>query len=297
MSEHFLMNGDNIDVFLYYLQERFLIYKKKEIKKLPRPWTEDPILHQFSFTNIKREWDRTSRWAIENWYTPNISKRQSIQLINCAVFRWFGTSDFAKELGYIDRWVPEDLIACANHMMSQGRKVFTGAYVITNGGIKGPKQEVVVYEYLAPFWNKIPRILEIIQTTRSWASVASYMRKECPGFGGTGFMTKEVLLDTFHTSIWEKGCVDQETWSPVGPGANRGLNRLMNSEKLEGSIPPVVSLQLMRELQEIANKRFHGTDLPGLTVSDIQFSLCEYDKYMRVKLGQGRPRSFYGKNK
>ena len=231
MSKSYLMQQENIEVFLYYLQERFSIYHKKEVQKLPRPWTNDPILHTYSFTNIKREWDLTSRWAIQNWYKPNLDKDHKLQLIHAAIYRWFGTIDFAKELGYCERWEPTQLVACANHMMSQDRKVFTGAYVITNGGIKGPKQEVVVYEYLEPFWESVPKILQIVQTTKSWEQVARYMRTNCSGFGGTGFMTKEVLLDTFHTSIWKEGCHDIASWSPVGPGANRGLNRLMNSEK------------------------------------------------------------------
>ena len=30
-----------------------------------------------------------------------------------------------------------------------------------------------------------------------------------------------------------------------------------------------------------------------LSPTDIQFQLCEFDKYERVRLGQGRPRSKY----
>jgi hypothetical protein len=33
--------------------------------------------------------------------------------------------------------------------------------------------------------------------------------------------------------------------------------------------------------------------LPRLELHDIQFQLCEFDKYERVRLGEGRPKSKY----
>jgi hypothetical protein len=35
------------------------------------------------------------------------------------------------------------------------------------------------------------------------------------------------------------------------------------------------------------------TYVPMLEMRDIEHSLCEFDKYERVRLGQGRPRSKY----
>jgi hypothetical protein len=36
-----------------------------------------------------------------------------------------------------------------------------------------------------------------------------------------------------------------------------------------------------------------GPDYENLTLMDTQNQLCEADKYERVRLGQGRPRSLY----
>jgi len=49
-----------------YIFERHNIYKKKEILKLPQPWTDDEVLQRFRFTNVRRELDRESVWLIEN---------------------------------------------------------------------------------------------------------------------------------------------------------------------------------------------------------------------------------------
>ncbi len=52
----------------------------------------------------------------------------------------------------------------------------------------------------------------------------------------------------------------------------------------------------MREL--LARSRVRGVwgnnvKYPRLELRDIEHSLCEFDKYERVRLGEGRPRSMY----
>ena len=48
-------------------------------------------------------------------------------------------------------------------------------------------------------------------------------------------------------------------------------------------------IKIMRELLEASGK-LPGW-IPSLEMRDIEHSLCEYDKYERARLGQGRPRS------
>jgi hypothetical protein len=49
-----------------YLSERQKIYNKKELERLSPPWTSDPILSSFRFTNTRRELDKETVWLIEN---------------------------------------------------------------------------------------------------------------------------------------------------------------------------------------------------------------------------------------
>jgi hypothetical protein len=44
----------------------------------------------------------------------------------------------------------------------------------------------------------------------------------------------------------------------------------------------------MRELLQIAKDRTDPTILPKLEMRDIEMSLCEFDKYERLRLGSGR---------
>ena len=60
------MNKEVMEYHNWYIFERHRIYKKKELFKLPPPWTEDEIFQKYRFTNVRRELDRESKWLIDN---------------------------------------------------------------------------------------------------------------------------------------------------------------------------------------------------------------------------------------
>ena len=186
--------------------------------------------------------------------------------------------------------------------MAEGKRVFTGAYVITNQGISAPKQEVVVDIFLKSLHSAIPFQLDQALHGSSWQTLIGSMR-ELTGFGGSGFMAKEVLLDTTYTGFWGKNLtvehkedgtfslpVDWWSYTPVGPGARRGAARVLGDDLAH----PINE----RETQEVIKilmlaQEEHWIFDDKLCPHDIQFQLCEFDKYERVRLGQGKPRSKY----
>lgn len=291
-----MLDQTNLELFNWYLHERESIRLKKE-RGEPPPWTEDPILGGYKFTNILRINDRTTQWVLNNWYRPNRGAEPKIQALNCAIFRYFGTMEFAEAIGYQKEFDPYHLINTANNMMAAKKKVFTGAYIITNGGIRAPKQEVVVYNYLTPFWQNVDHVIYAAEKTNSWESVCKAMIK-LPGFGA--FMGKEVALDMLLNPFLEN-CHDRLSWSPVGPGAIRGLNRLMG-RPVDAPLNQTNGLAEMKDiLTQLSQQRMFADWMPRLGVdfgvTDVQFSLCEVDKYLRVKNNEGRPRSKYNANR
>lgn len=280
----------NLEPFFYYVNERERIRLKKESGE-KWPWTEDPILKEYKFTCVDREDDRTTRWLRENWTVPNEHKPLDVQLMNIATFRYFCTIEFATELGYQDEWNPDLVIATADRMMKAGKKVFTGAFVITNQGISAPKQQVVVRRFLQGLYDVRHKVIEVAQTTKSWEKTAEVVRK-VEGYGGMFFMGKELLVDCYHTPIL-RDCVDRNTWTPAGPGARRGLNRLAGR--------PVD--QSLNERKALAEMKFIYSKLPEycephvdlnkIDLHGIQFIACEVDKRLRVLGGEGRPRAKY----
>jgi hypothetical protein len=285
------MNQENYNVLVHYLNEREAIRIKRS-EGLPGPWTDDPILSRYKFTNIKRINDRTTQWLVRNWYNPNRDASPQTLTLNCAIARYFGSIEFCEAIGFQKEWVPEKLIACATDRLANGKKVFTGAYIITNAGSTDPKQIVVVSQFLTPLRNNLDEIVRIAERNR-WQDVSEFLQR-LPGIGA--FMSKEIALDMMLTPVLENA-VDKMTWSPAGPGAIRGLNRLYD-RPLQASMSQQRALAEMQGLLgRLASDRAFADYMPQIGVrfgvTDLQFCLCEFDKYLRVKNGEGRPRSGY----
>lgn len=294
------MDVGRAPAFFDYLTERENVRLRKEAGDF-FPWTEDEILRTFKFTNVRRQHDRTSMELRERFYGPNFHDDRRAILMNCATFRYFGTYEFASAIGWHDyeefdfAFIEDE----AADRLANRERVFTGAYVITNQGISAPKQEVVVNYFLKALWEATPEIVKLAQTTQSWEKVAKRMM-QIQGFGGTGFMTKEVLLDTTYTGFWEgireeEGSTfsfpaDWNDWTPIGPGALRGAARVLgddNAKPLKNDKAFSCIMWLWGMQHDFFRHEF------TLSPTDIQFGLCEFDKYERVRLGQGKPRSKY----
>jgi hypothetical protein len=83
------------------------------------------------------------------------------------------------------------------------------------------------------------------------------------------------------------------TWANPGPGAKRGLNRISGKE-LNEPMHIKRAIEEMRELLQYSLKELEPF-VPALEMRDIEHSLCEFDKYERTRLNQGRPRAKYHK--
>jgi hypothetical protein len=290
------VNPEIYETFVHYLRERENIRIRKEMGQ-PGPWTEDPILSQYKFTNVLRSNDWTTRWVKKHWYDPNRDKPLEIQALACGIFRYFGSAEFAEDIGYPAEWNPEHLIKTADRRMALGQKVFTGAYIITNQGMSAPKQDVVVTHFLTPMRVNIDKIVSIARNTRSFQQVCQFLQT-LPGMGA--FMSKEIALDLMLTPVLEDA-KDKLTWSPAGPGAIRGLNRLHDRPTARGMAQHKALAEMQELLGKLAQEQVLTTDFPLIGVeygvTDVQFSLCELDKYLRVKNDEGRPRSKYSHKK
>ena len=57
--------SDVFRVFFPFVAERHSIFRKR-LAGLPQPWTDDPIMEQFPFTNVFRVLDRNSQYILRN---------------------------------------------------------------------------------------------------------------------------------------------------------------------------------------------------------------------------------------
>jgi len=301
------MSCERTQAFFDFINERENIRLRKEAGV--SPLTQDSILSEYKFTNVRRHHDWTSTKLRKEFYAEHFSDNPASILMNAALARYFGTFEFAEAVGWqdYDSFDFEEIKRLAKDRLEKGKRVFTGAYVITNQGMSLPKYEVVVDYFLRALHEEVPYLVAIVQKTRNWQQVAEAMMK-IGGFGGTGFMTKEILLDTTFTNFWGEGVFDIDGslftypadwygWTPIGPGARRGAARV-------NGIDDVKSYEAKPYLGKSSHAAHTIFDLlldseslwafdDKLCPTDIQFQLCEFDKYERVRLGQGRPRSKY----
>src|SRR5579859_5595828 len=190
-------------------EEFYAFMRKREGIRLaraagkPAPWTDDPILRKYSFTNVKREHDRTSRLLREEFYSPNSGDTKERILLNCATARYFGTIEMARAIGWQKSWNPERVRKIAQRRADAGERVFTGAYVITNAGIPGSKIDVVVDVFLTSLWEQRKEVVAAAKGD-CWQPLVERLQ-QVYGFGGTGFQAKETILDTRYTTFWPPG--------------------------------------------------------------------------------------------
>jgi hypothetical protein len=106
-------------------------------------------------------------------------------------------------------------------------------------------------------------------------------------------MTYEVVTDLRHTR-YLRAAPDVNTWANAGPGAFRGLNRVFG-RPLKQAQNPQAACQEMADLLTMSKHYWPKPTIwwPKLEMRDIEHSLCEFDKYERVRNGEGRPRSMY----
>jgi hypothetical protein len=202
-----------------------------------------------------------------------------------------GTSEFAEAHGWVEEFDPSYTKNLIQQRIAKKQRTFTGAYIITNQGLKLPKAQVVVDYFLQPIWDNRKAITEVATTTRSLQKTHKELGKH-KGWGGGGFMAYEVVTDLNYTDVLPVP-VDKNTWANAGPGAIRGLNRAFNRplKKALSSEQANREMQLLR--QEAIVSEHIDVDVPkeAIDMRCIEHSLCEWDKYERVRLGEGRPRS------
>lgn len=280
-------NKTALNTFFYWVAERELVRKAKEAGK-PKPWSRDQYLQNFRWCNVRRWDDRVSQWLDMNWYDN--SQSRTTLLIAAALARLINWPDtLSMMIGGANRrvagftkadWKPKDLEFRMEQWKGQGRKVFTGAYII-NGARGGSKIKQVIENVQDVAANAVihPNSME-----ETWKSLI-----KCKGIGS--FIAGQIVADLRHTSAMPDPA-DALRWAPLGPGSARGMRRLLGLEpqgRMNQAEFEVLLLHLIRIFKKHA---LHIWEDRGLEAMDIQNCLCESDKYNRLKEG-GHVRSGY----
>lgn len=288
-----MLDKSRVERFYEFMTERENIRLRRALGWPREKWTLDPIFQKYSFTNVKREHDRTSTLLRQEFYDPWVHGSEEdntdpmdlddpdmcVQImLNCVLFRYFGTIEAAQTIGWTENWgkTARDRIL---GLGAQDDLKFTAAYIIPACGRSEPKHQIVV-----DIIDGIEKRLDDVIRRDKWEQQCRIL-SSCYGCGS--FMAKEILLDYFMATGIRP--VDWQTWSPVGPGGRRGASRVLHGAKL-----PISETEALEVIREIYSQReeYWREDFVDLDLTDIQFQMCEFDKKSRVAEGRAPKRRF-----
>jgi len=97
-TSHPILNPEVARYHHFYITERTNIYKRKEILKLPQPWTNDEVFLTYRFTNTRRELDTQTKWLISHIANNELLTLKE-KIYNCMLFRTFNKSKTSELYG------------------------------------------------------------------------------------------------------------------------------------------------------------------------------------------------------
>lgn len=298
--------------FWYWINERHKIFEARKAGK-PFPWTKDKILQEYKFTNPFRQHDRvTQEWTnryIKLMGAGAVEKDEDL-LFQVAMFRLFNWPETYDALHYgLRRWNLEKAVDILHARKAEGKQIFTGAYIIPSAG--KPDKAKTIAEALEKLWDgRDPKDMEERElkglpqrppNRRLFArkikrkqsmKFATQLLQKIPTIGP--FIAYEIVCDLRHTRLLADA-KDKLSWANPGPGAQRGIHRLLcgSHQWPQGREKPDYN-KIMRLLLKMAprklSKQVKTCETP-FEMREIEHSLCEFDKYMRIKRKEGKTRS------
>jgi hypothetical protein len=275
-----------LDRLLYFITERENVRLNKDTKEAlalracdGKPLTDDEILLQYRFCNVRRMDDRVSQWLLTHWYCEG-----RIDLVVAALARFFNWPPSLEAIGSYCKheYNVSQIRKTLKKRRDAGLQIFNGAYLISPGQSED-KIDHVLDLCIAPLSG---RTIELINP--SSIEKSCHNLQECFGIGT--FMAGQMVADLRHVlpGTW----ADKDTWAAIGPGSKRGMNRLHERDPDAGLTQAKFEVEL-RDLIKVCRKRLPTEIKNRLEAIDYQNCLCELDKYERTLWGQGRPKANY----
>ncbi len=247
----------------------------------PAPWTSDPILREYKFTNAYRASDRVSQFLIGNViYGSDEFPSQDI-LCRIVLFRLFSRVEtwqaLESQLGPITAATLDDprLDAALERLQREG-PIYTSAFILCANDAFGLGRK---------HRNHVALVRSMLRTgldaqvarARSMADVYSALT-EFPLIGP--FMAYQLATDINYSELTD---FNEDDFTVAGPGAERGIRKVF-PDATRRQMTAII-MQMVEEQQDaperlgLAFKDLFGRPLHAI---DCQNLFCELDKYSRV---------------
>ncbi len=264
--------------FAYKRQEAFI----NRLYNRPAPWSDDPIIQKFKFTNAYRAIDRVSQYLIKNViYSSEIYSGDDM-VFRILLFKFFNRIETWEYLENVfgeitySKFNQEKFGTALDELMNKKEKIFSAAYIMPSGVSSfGFNKKHKNYLALIDFIMRDKFPLKIAQS-KSLEELYRYLL-EYPMLGS--FLAFQYSIDLNYSELCD---FSEMSFVVAGPGAKSGIDKCFKdvSNNYEYFINYVADCQE----EEFKKRDLDFKTLFGrpLQLIDCQNLFCETDKYSRV---------------
>lgn len=298
---------------IHYIRERQRVALRRASGQRP-PWTDDPVLREYHFTNVYREMDPGTAYARRIIYADRPANER---LFNLMVYRMVGREETHEALGWLhpppgfDR---DHFVDTIHAIQDADGSAYTGSYMVNGyhwmgtrdkaeniarlieelGGVRPHYKTGERLPGWEAFWNRVNRAgsREEVHAAISGAN----------GWGG--FLAYQVMVDMSYPAGEYRPSPrhvvpsfgDNDGWVFLGTGARKGLD-LVAGRRVPRAQHQDVITALRGEVNDALEAEGFGWLTPEtsgrplrLTKANLLNCLCEVFKYDRALEGGTRPR-------
>jgi len=248
----------------------------------PWPWTEDPVLRAYRFTNAYRAADRVSQFLIRHVIYGGNQGIEDV-FFRTLLFRIFNRVDtwrlLEQEVGNIAwrNYARHSYDKALTRAMDSGRRIYSAAYVMPSGrGAFGSRRKhrnhLTLLESM--MGDGLPSRLATVASFQE----AFHLLRAYPTVGD--FLAYQFATDLNYSQLMD---FSEMSFVIPGPGAKSGIRKCFGS--LGGLTEvEIISLVAQRQQTEFERRGIRFQSLWGrpLQLIDCQNLFCEVDKYARV---------------
>ena len=265
-----------------WVKAREELRKNRELG-LPPPWTADPILAAYRFCQAYRELDKVTRWIATHWRTP--FKDDPDLWVAMTVARHVNHIETMGQLGYPVPWNGAKFVKLMQRRKGQGLTSYNGAYMI-RAGRSADKASYLAEAVFKPLWKARKQLRPVVGDT-----LDGFHQRLLAQFGLGSFLAAQIVADMKYVEPL-KSASDWWEFAASGPGSRRGLNRLLGRE-VDAPWKEQDWREALAKVRVEIKPQFEELGLEWSHAQDHQNNLCEFSKYEKARLGEGRPKQRY----
>jgi len=246
------------------------------------PWTSDPILRAYRFTNVFRAADRVSQYLIrEIQYRADRSQEPREVCFRTILFKIFNKIETWEALEFAHgplswRTVDLDAVDCTlSRLQADGQSIYSAAYIMPAPPLGRARKHSNHLLLIARMMTD--RLADRLREAPDLRAVYERMLNY-PGLGR--FLAFQYVIDLNYSTLLD---FDEADFVVAGPGALDGISKCFRSISARS---PEQIIQWVTERQEIEfaerGLNFNGLFGRRLQPIDCQNLFCEVSKYTRI---------------